>query len=453
MTNAHYPNENDAEQYEEKPADSPLLRLPNQSFQAVGKFKQALAAIWRPIKNRTSRILSWFSDKFKDLTFSQWCYFIAAAMLLSFLTETQEDDDYLLVVGIVAGFGLLRELWQIFMRIWEHTFGKGVLFVLYASTANIALAVSALKINAISGIEPQTFVFTMGFTTMLMLPFWILLASVIFLGSAIVLLSLWSFLSFLLRLFRIRLKTLWQDKSFALLTMWMRIIFIPCLIYVMWQFLEPYMEQLDVFDDTPIFDAQAIAQMPEDEFISLANKLKNSGEQPLSIEDEATLNELGISRAQRMMLRNMSNEDLNKLVETIKSGQLDNLLESSPEQAIPQTKTLFPGVTVTTSENQQDTEEKSLTEAATEATESTEVASEETEEKDSEEKNTRTLDKLIAGFIYQFEAYRFSACRKAANQRVLTIDENTIFVIERDNSQELGYKFSVAPCIPAWSDE
>lgn len=427
-----------------------LLKLPRPPLAKIAALKHAIWAVLARIKNRVSRFLGWFSDKFRDLTFSQWCYFIAAAMLLSFLSEPQENDDYMLVVGVIAGFGLLRELWQIFMRIWEHTFGKGVLFVLYASTANIALAVSALKINAISGIEPQTFVFTMGFTTMLMLPFWILLASVLFLGSAIVLLSLWSLLSFVLRLFRIRLKTLWQDKSFAILTMWMRIVFIPFLIIVMVKFIEPYIEQLDVFDDTPIFDAQAIAQMPEEEFISLANKLKNSGEQPLSSEDEATLDELGISGAQRLMIRNMSDEDLNKLVATIKSGELDNLLEPGPEQKTTETKTLFPGVTVTTVENQQESEEQALSDSTPDDTKS---ALDESEPEDSEEKNTRTLDKLIAGFIYQFEAYRFSACKKAENQRVLTIDENTIFVIEKDKTQDLGYRFSVAPCIPGWSDE
>ena len=50
--------------------------------------------------------------------------------------------------------------------------GKGLILVLYAATANFALAISAIEINIITGIEPGPFVFTLGFATLIMLPFW-----------------------------------------------------------------------------------------------------------------------------------------------------------------------------------------------------------------------------------------------------------------------------------------
>jgi hypothetical protein len=56
------------------------------------------------------------------------------------------------------------------------------------------------------------------------------------------------------------------------------------------------------------------------------------------------------------------------------------------------------------------------------------------------------LDKLIANFIFQFETYPNSACKKAPQQRSLLIDENIMLLVEEDGS-ELGYRFSVGPCV------
>ncbi|BDX07404.1 hypothetical protein [Planctobacterium marinum] len=437
------------------PQDDEPLRLPlkDKSFTSFSKIKLKLNELTQPLRLRFKRLSDWFNGKFKDLSFSQWCYFLAAIMLLNFLSEPQDDEDYWLVVGVIAGVGLLRELWQTFMRIWEHTLGKGVLFVLYASTANIALAVSALKINSISGIEPQTFVFTMGFTTMLMLPFWLLLASVFFLGSAIVLLSLWSSLSFILRIFRIKLKTHWEDKSFAVLTMWMRIFFIPFLMVVLFKFLEPYAEQINVFDD--FNPTENLATLSQEELLNIASAVRNQEQVPLTEEQQALINESGLSTIEIGMLRNMSEQDLADLSESVQSGQLGELIRrAQTEDKTTEDAKVF---SINFGDRDGDTSSDSDTNSSagtTSANSTAENADAETEKEDEEAKErSRTLDKLIASFIYQFEAYRYSACRKEANQRVLTIDENTIFVVEKDKTQELGYKFSVAACVPQWADE
>ena len=68
-----------------------------------------------------------------------------------------------------------------------------------------------------------------------------------------------------------------------------------------------------------------------------------------------------------------------------------------------------------------------------------------------EEGQIKWLDKLIAGFIYHFETYPKSACKKSSLQRSLPIDENLILLVTEDDSA-LGYQFSVGPCVGNYSD-
>ena len=63
-----------------------------------------------------------------------------------------------------------------------------------------------------------------------------------------------------------------------------------------------------------------------------------------------------------------------------------------------------------------------------------------------EEGQIKWLDKLIASFIYHFETYPKSACKKSPLERSLPIDENLILLVTEDDSI-LGYQFSVGPCL------
>ena len=68
-----------------------------------------------------------------------------------------------------------------------------------------------------------------------------------------------------------------------------------------------------------------------------------------------------------------------------------------------------------------------------------------------EEGHVKWLDKLIAGFIYHFETYPKSACKKSPLQRSLPIDENLILLVTEDDSA-LGYQFGVGPCVGNYSN-
>lgn len=314
------------------------------------------------LKNRTLSYFSWqrFKQRLSELNVSQKFYIVA---MVFFILEAGGEDltrEAVITIGVIAGIGLIRELWQVFHRLWDVTLGKGIILVLYAGTANIALAVSALKINAITGVEPTPFVFTLGFTTLMLLPFWITLATVMFFSIAVVALNIWLFIGILLRLLRVKVQMHWEDKSFAIITMIFRLILIPQVIMAFMFLLTPYAKQIALFNE-------------QVEIIEQNTRTSSTG-------IEVKFNESA----------------------------------STSDETVEAAETVLP----------EDSESKD------------EVAF---------ETKITVLDKIIAGFIYQFETYPYSACKKSGAQRTLWLDEESVFVAEKDDS-ELGYRFSVLPC-------
>ena len=318
------------------------------------------------LKNKisfASKVLSSIRKKMSMLTLSQWMYLIAI-LLLFFVQENQDTQEIsgLLWVGAIAGFGLIRELWHVFNRIWEHMLGKGLILIMYAATANFALAVSALKINNITGIEPEPFVFTLGFATLIMLPFWMLLSSIVFFSVALIAGNIWLVVGILLRLVRVKIKVHWEDRSFVIITMILRIILIPYVLMSLLFVAVPYAKQIELF-------AQSIAF------------LKKTGEENESVEnDPLYIDESG-------------------------SDDITLTFNNTP-------------FSLSTDEDEQ----------------------------------IKWIDKLIAGFIFHFETYPKSACKKSPEQHSLPIDENSILLVTEDDS-DLGYLFSVGPCVGNYADK
>jgi hypothetical protein len=65
---------------------------------------------------------------------------------------------------------------------------------------------------------------------------------------------------------------------------------------------------------------------------------------------------------------------------------------------------------------------------------------------DDNQNEVEFLDTLIASFIFNFETYPYSACKKTPEQRSLPIDEHVVLIVEKDDS-ELGHHFFVKPCV------
>jgi hypothetical protein len=310
-----------------------------------------------------TRMMTSVRHKFSQLTLSQWMYFIAALLLLVHVEKDIEQDYELLWVGAIAGVGLVRELWHVFNRIWEHMLGKALILVLYAATANFALAVSALKINVITGIEPGPFIFTLGFATLIMLPFWLLMSSIMFFSVALIAGNLWLVIGLLLRLVKVKIKVHWEDKTFVLITMILRLVLIPYVITSIFFMAVPYAKQIELFEKPIALFTKSIA---DDKY-----------------------------QAQALIEKIEDNEIETKNI-TIRLNQRPFTIPID------------------------------------------------------EEGHIKWLDKLIAGFIYHFETYPKSACKKSPLQRSLPIDENLRLWVAEDDS-DLGYQFSVGPCVGDFS--
>jgi hypothetical protein len=198
-----------------------LIKVLDIAHHTIRTVKRWLTALLEKFK--IIHLVTWS----KQYNPSQLCYFSAMILLI---INIFIEGDYQIWIGLLAFIGLLRELFNIFHRVWDTTLGKGFIVITYASTANFALAFAALKINAITGVEPMPFIFTLGFTTLMLMPFWIALSSVIVFMLVLVLANLWLLLSLLLKVIGINLKVHWEDKKRAVLTMLLRIILIPIVL-------------------------------------------------------------------------------------------------------------------------------------------------------------------------------------------------------------------------------
>lgn len=222
-------------------------RLPLVISHAFVQVKQTFSGIVKKSEDTEPKKSRWW----QDYNLSQLCYFFATAILFIEwrVSDTPESID-ISTAAIFALCGLIRELLSLFNFIWSFTLGKAITLILYATTANVALAFAAMQINLITGVEPSPFVFTLGFTTVLLLPFWIVTASMLFFSVSLVIANLWLLIRLPMRLVGLRLAIHWEDKKHPLITMLMRIILIPIVMVGMFQLAAPYIAM--TFEDAEL---------------------------------------------------------------------------------------------------------------------------------------------------------------------------------------------------------
>ncbi|MEW9797419.1 hypothetical protein [Alteromonas sp. CYL-A6] len=349
---------------------APLPSHPEPSRGAIETLK-AYFQNFRQRKKPAKPKRTW-RERFAQLTFSQWTYFAAFILLLFNNEQGDWESSGIVWVGLIAGIGLSREIWHLFHRMWHTMLGKGVFLVLYAATANFALAMAAMKVNIISGIEPAPLKFTLGFTTLVMLPMWIFVASIVLACVMLMAGNLWLLVAGLLRIIRIRVPVHWEDRSFAIISMFLRIVLLPVVISALYLVFKPYVEQVYTLD-IPIEIIQS------------------------DLTDEQRNQLKGLSQDERLAkLKEFTGEDV------IEIGRRGETTQSEGDAA---PVTPEPGL----------------------------------------------IDRMIASFIFNMETYPNSSCAKTVNQRVLTIDDYSMLVAERDETNPLGYQFSIAPCNAAYA--
>ncbi|TAP41473.1 hypothetical protein [Alteromonas sp. KUL49] len=213
--------------------ESSLQRLPN----ALGSIKTLLSKRFQALtKTRDEKdpSQSWW----QAYNFSQLCYFAACSLLA--IQGFWAEEVNIIVPGFIALVGLTRELLGLFHYLWSYSLGKAAILILYATTANVALAFAAMQINLITGVEPTPFVFTLGFTTVVMLPFWITVATISFFFMFMIVANLWLLLRLPFRLLGFKPAIHWEDKKHPFVTMIMRIVLIPVVMISLATVTSPY---------------------------------------------------------------------------------------------------------------------------------------------------------------------------------------------------------------------
>ena len=215
----------------------PQPSSPTPSFQWLSRLQERLTDLVMHIKLFIVDLS--FVRWAKQYTPSQLLYFSA---MICLVVSIFDDGNSTFIATILFAFtGLIRELLNLFQKVWATTIGKSLILILYASTANLALAFAALKINQITGVEPTPFVFTLGFTTLVLMPFWIAVSQILIFLVGLILANLWLLLSVPLKLFGIQLKVHWEDTQNAIITMLFRIILIPIVLSGLITIITPYL--------------------------------------------------------------------------------------------------------------------------------------------------------------------------------------------------------------------
>ncbi len=373
------------------------------------------------LKRLVERAREWkFAIWAGQYNYSQGCYFVAG-LLVAWNFIYAQEPSYILA-GWVAFIGLVRELLHLFQHIWDNLIGKTVILILYASTANIAIAYAAMQINSITGIEPTPFVFALGFTALVLLPVWVTLSTIIVFSFFLIAVNLWLLVRLPLKMIGFNVQLHWEDKKNAVLTMLLRIFLIPFAVTSVLTFTYPYFAD---FVDEPLgienqnflgdnshtsngLESDSLVVKPkqspiDNESVDLPKQQKLDSNEPLTSAVHEGENQLPTSS--KVNVENQKESTALTITDAFRTGNLDediNLKFSLP--------------------NNNDG-----------------LANDSTNSK-------KPVRQLIAHFIWYLEAYPRSKCIKPDAARTVPIDEIAVLVITQNKEAELGYNYEVIEC-------
>jgi hypothetical protein len=339
-------------------------------------------------------------ERWAKLHTNQIIYLVALFFFIVVGGDMNAPNTMMWFVGILAFFGMARELWAIFLKVWESTFGRLILLVLYAAIANFTLAVAAQKVNIIITADPTQLYHTLGVTTLLVLPLWLMVVSVVGMIIIFGLMQILRLMRGLLVLIRIIARTAKPKEAFPKTFIIVRLILLMPVSMTVFNSLNWYGEQLN------------LPRTPGLRFSDSSESIVNK---------QVTKVGLGIIENE-LQAENLSEEERQDLLTAKRNLQekYDNRINENLAEDVPVTKD--------------------------------EVLSNEKNEGiigTTDEASTKIyfLDNLIASFVYNYETFEYSHCQKGADERVVYISENDILVVKKDNSDPTGYTFSTRSCV------
>nr|WP_297349090.1 hypothetical protein [uncultured Glaciecola sp.] len=357
-----------------------------------------------PVKQTlVGKIKHWrlgLGERWAKLHTNQIIYVVALFLFIVVDGDMNTPNTMMWFVGILAFFGMARELWAIFLKVWESTFGRLILLVLYAAIANFTLAVAAQKVNIIITADPTQLYHTLGVTTLLVLPLWLMVVSVVGMIVIFGLMQILRLIRGILILMRIVPRIATPKEAFPKTFIIVRLILLVPVSMTVFNSLSWYGEQLNL-PKTPGFG-----------FSDSSGSIVNTQVTKVGlgiIENELQAEDLSDEERQDLLTAKRN------LLDKYDNGINENLTENAP---------------VTQDE----------------------LLSNEKNEKvigNTNEASTKVyfLDNLIASFVYNYETFEYSHCQKGVDERVVYISENDILVVKKDNSAPTGYTFSTRSCV------
>ena len=204
--------------------------------------KLTTITLWLPKK-----LLSWW----QVLHSNQKIYLLAVIFGISqdqsISPETiLEPNTGILIVGSIAMIGMLRELLNIFTQVWQTLLGKSLIFIMYVIIGNFTLAVAARKVNYITGVDPDSLIYAQGFTTVLVLPLWLLLLTSMSLILLFTIGNVWFLFLKLINLLRLHPIKVRVGERFSVLFIFIRLLLISPIMVTLMQPLNWYNNELNI---------------------------------------------------------------------------------------------------------------------------------------------------------------------------------------------------------------
>jgi hypothetical protein len=235
--------------------------MQDQDFEPVAIPQEPLAALQASLKpklisfEKLGAIFLWLPMKliawWQVLHSNQKIYLLAVILGISqdqlLTTITVLDPNIgILIVGSIAMVGMLRELLNIFTQVWQTLLGKSIIFIIYVIIGNFTLAVAARKVNYITGVDPESLIYAQGFTTVLVLPLWLLLLTAMSLILLFTLGNLWFLFLKVVNLLRLHPINIGAGERFSVLFIFIRLLLISPIMVTLIQPLNWYKNELNI---------------------------------------------------------------------------------------------------------------------------------------------------------------------------------------------------------------
>lgn len=278
---------------------------------------------------------------------------------------------------------------------------------LHANQIIYALAVASQKVNIVINADPTQLYHTLGVTTLLILPLWLMIVSVVAMIVIFGLLQIVRLLRGLLVLMRIIGKKAKPKEAFPKTFSIVRLILLAPVSMTMITSLSWYGDQLNL-PHTPGFRFTSSAEGSAEG--SVDKKVAAIGLDVI----EGELQKENLSEQDRKELLTAKNKLLERLDVSVNQDAPENIPKVEPTEA--------PLVDV----NDAIVEQTNI-----------------------KPPKIYFLDTLIASFVYNYEAFEYSHCLKAPDERVVYISDNDVLVVKEDKGTSTGYAFSTRTCIVA----